>query len=477
MRKSKILVIGAGPAGLSCAYELAKTGKYDVEMFEAGDHIGGMSRSFRLWGQTVDLGPHRFFSKDPRVNAFFREVVQGEYTLVKRLTRIRYRNRFFKYPLTISNVLSNLSFFTLLKILFDYAKIRLNPIKHPATFEDWVTNQFGKKLFETFFKSYSEKLWGIPCSQIDADWASQRIKSLSLKEAVLSAVLKNRSKQHKTLVDQFIYPKQGTGQLYEKCAALIVKNGGKIHLNSPVAKVKINDECAVNGLTLQNGEEVYGDAVISTMPITHLIKGFESVPPSVLKAVSKLYYRNTILVYLEIEDRDLFSDNWLYIHSTDVMHGRITNFRNWCPSLYEEKTTTILCMEFWAFEYEELWKMADSEIATIAKSEIRKLNLISENTNINRSHVVKVPKCYPVYETGYRQHLSVLENYLDHFDHLTAIGRYGSFKYNNQDHSILMGILAASNIINNRSINLWEVNTDSEYQEDRESIAVQLIEK
>jgi protoporphyrinogen oxidase len=461
----KVLIIGAGPAGLSCGYELSKQG-IDVEIYEASENVGGMARSFDLWGQKVDLGPHRFFSKEKHVNQFFRELIKEEYTLVNRQTRIFYRNRFFDYPLKLFNVLKNLPFSTIVKILWDYLLVRIKPIKTPSTFEEWVINRFGEKLFETFFKSYSEKLWGIPCSKIDASWAAQRIKSLSLIDAIIFAIKGDKQNKHKTLVDQFAYPKNGTGQLYENCAKSIIKNGGKIHLNQPVKNVSINSSNTVIGIVLKDDTIVEGDIIVSSMPLTSLIKGFINIPSKVSKACDQLYFRNTILVYLEIDAINLFKDNWIYVHSPTVKHGRITNFRNWCPSLYQNKNTSILCLEFWAFESEEIWKMSDEELSQIAKEELRLLDLIPKTSKIIQSKVIRVPKCYPVYEIGYQNHLKVLEEYISEFKNIIPIGRYGAFKYNNQDHSILMGVLAAQNIITNDNINLWDINTDTEYQEE-----------
>jgi len=461
----KVLIIGAGPAGLSCAYELTKQG-VDVEVYEATDYIGGMARSFDLWGQRVDLGPHRFFSKEKHVNQFFRELIKSEYTLVNRQTRIFYRNRFFDYPLKLFNVLSNLPLSTIIKILWDYLLVRIKPIKNPSTFEEWVTNRFGKKLFETFFKSYSEKLWGIPCSKIDASWAAQRIKSLSLINAVIFAIRGDKTNKHKTLVDQFAYPNNGTGQLYTNCAERIIENGGKIHLNQPVKNVLVDSSQTINGIVLTDGTVVHGDLVVSSMPLTSLIKGFNNLPTKVVEACNQLYFRNTILVYLEVNATYLFKDNWIYVHSPSVKHGRITNFRNWCPSLYKDKTTSILCLEFWAFENDEIWAMNDTNITEIAKKELNSLDLIPKGTDIIQSKIIRVPKCYPVYEIGYQDHLKVLEDYISDFKNIIPIGRYGAFKYNNQDHSILMGILAAQNIATGSSINLWNINTDTEYQEE-----------
>lgn len=463
-KPKKVVVIGAGPAGLSAAYELAKAG-IEVHVYEASNHVGGMARSFDLWGQRVDVGPHRFFSKEPRINSFFTELVKDDYTLVNRLTRIYYRNRFFDYPLKLGNVLTNLNIFTIIRILWDYLMQRLFPIKNPSTFEEWVTNRFGKKLFEIFFKNYSEKLWGIPCSKIDADWAAQRIKTLSLWGAVKNAMFGDKENKHKTLVDQFAYPNEGTGLIYERATNYINENGGKVHLEKPVKRL-IMDGKDVKGVELTDGTAIEADHVISSMPVTLLVKGIESTPKDVLESVDALYFRNTILVYLEIDAKDLFADNWIYVHSPDVRHGRITNFRNWSPDLMRGKETTILCMEYWAFEKDEIWQWDNDKIAELGKEEIRKLDLVPDDAAILNQTVIRVPRCYPVYETGYQKHLKKVEGYLDTLKRFTAIGRYGAFKYNNQDHSILMGLLAAEKLVSGNNVNLWDINTDTEYQEE-----------
>ncbi|WP_027418236.1 FAD-dependent oxidoreductase [Crocinitomix catalasitica] len=466
--KEKTIVIGAGPAGISCAYELRKKG-VDVEVFEASKNIGGMARSFDLWGQRVDIGPHRFFSKQKEINHFFTELIQDDFTVVDRQTRIYYRNRFFDYPLKLGNVLSNLPLLVIFQILWFFGIEKIKPKKKAENFEEWITNRFGKKLFEIFFKHYTEKLWGIKCTEIDADWAAQRIKTLTLMGAVKSAIIGNRGNKHKTLVDQFAYPKNGSGTLYERAADYITNNGGKINLETPIKKIILNEKGnKVEGVVLLDGTIVEATSVVSTMPITTLIKGFENVPEKVMHAVNQLNFRNTILVYLEIDKIDLFEDNWIYIHSPEVKHGRITNFRNWCPSLNRDKKTTILCLEFWCFEEDEIWTAPEKNVVDMAKDEIYKINLVSNEVKILNTKVLKIPKCYPVYKTGYQDNMNPIIDYLNSIEGLYPIGRYGAFKYNNQDHSILMGLLAAEKIADQKPIDLWQINTDTEYQEDGE---------
>jgi len=463
-KQFKIIVIGGGPAGLTAAHKLTTKGN-QVLLFEAGIEVGGLSRSFDLWGQKVDCGPHRFFSSDKIVNDYFKEIIKDDYTVVNRLTRIFYQNKFFYYPLQIKNVLANLSFLTMSQILFTYILQRITPIKNPITFDEWVTNRFGKKLFTIFFKNYSEKLWGIPCSKIDADFAAQRIKKLSLWEALKGAIFGNKENKHKTLVDHFAYPNNGTGMLYDRIAEQFQMAGGELRLESPVKKVLQNPEGTVIGVELVNGQSFFADIVISTMPLTLMVKSLNNIPKEVIEACNKLYYRNTILVYLEIDSVDLFPDNWIYVHSPDVLHGRITNFRNWSAELYGDKKTTILCLEYWCFDEDTIWKQDEVEMGKLGEKELRSMKLIKSTDKVLNTHLLRIPKCYPVYEAGYTEPLGIIRNYLQTIDKLVVIGRYGSFKYNNQDHSILMGLLAARQIETNTDQDLWSINTDSEYQE------------
>lgn len=461
----KVIIIGAGPAGLTAAYELKKNG-IDVLILESSEFVGGMSRSLDMFGQRVDCGPHRFFSSDKIVNALFHEVLDGDFTMVNRLTRIYYRDRFFNYPLKIFNVLGNLGIHEIFAVLLSYLAQRLKRKTKLKSFEDWVVAKFGSKLFSIFFKTYSEKLWGISCQKLDADWAAQRIKKLSLIEAVMAAFFRDRGKKHKTLVDQFAYPINGTGTLYEKMAYKIEQMGGEFRFNTKISSVIWKGNFIV-GVSDTAGRCFYSEFIVSTMPLNHLIKGFgNAVPEAIIRASKKLYFRNTTLVFLEIDAAKLFPDNWIYIHSPKVQLGRVTNFRNWCPSLNKGLSTTILCCEYWSFDVDDFWSLPEDELERLAHKDLKTIKLLDENHKVLNGKVIKVPNCYPVYEIGYKESLDILIYYLKQFDNLIPIGRYGSFKYNNQDHSILMGILAAKQILTGQNQNLWDINTDTNYQED-----------
>jgi len=466
LMRPRVGIIGAGPAGLTAAYQLQALGA-QVTVFEASEGVGGLARSFDLWGHRVDLGPHRFFSSDERVNRIWREVLGPEdYRLVARQTRIYYRQRFFDYPLRIGNVLANLGVTDITRTIASYLKERWLPERRAGerdTFEAWVVHSFGRRLFEMFFRSYSEKLWGIGCDELDADFAAQRIKRLSLSESILAALHLGRTR-HKTLVDEFAYPKAGSGSLYERMARMIEMRGGEIHLSCPVARVE-SSGTAVTGLTLRDGSTRAFDQVVSTMPLTLLVQSLGSAEPSVSDCAARLKFRNTLLVYLRVEATDLFSDQWLYIHSGDVSVGRITNFRNWVPELYGELEFTVLALEFWCYDEDARWCESDDSLIELAERETRAIGLLG-SARVTAGHVVRIRRCYPVYARGYRATLAPVIQHLKRFENLWPIGRYGSFKYNNQDHSILMGLLVAENICSGAKHDLWSVNTDYDsYQE------------
>ena len=460
----RVGVIGAGPAGITAAYQLSTAGAH-VELFESGANVGGLSRSIALWGQKVDLGPHRFFSRDRRVNDVWLDVVGSDYRMVDRLTRIYYQNRFFHYPLKPGNALWNMGLASAARCMASYFQERIRP-SIPAdaddSFESWVVGRFGRRLFEMFFKSYSEKLWGIPCDQLDADFAAQRIKKFSLGEAIKVA-LGIGANHHKTLVEQFAYPIGGTGMVYERMAKRIEERGSAVHLNAAVRRI-IHHDNHVHALELVDGRIEPFDQVISTMPLTLLVRGLGDLPQEVQHGVEKLRFRNTILVYLNVDSANLFRDQWLYIHSPELGMGRVTNFRNWVPELHGDSRTSILALEYWCYDEDELWRESDQNLIDLAAREIRSTGLVG-SAHILAGHVHRIRRCYPVYSQGYKKHLAPVVEHLRRYQNLQAIGRYGAFKYNNQDHSILMGVLAAENILEGRRHDLWAINTDGEYQE------------
>jgi protoporphyrinogen oxidase len=441
-------------------------------MWRVRSEDGGLARSIDLWGQRVDLGPHRFFSTDSRVNRFWLDVAGRDYRMVERQTRIFYGGRFFQYPLKPLDALGKMGLPQALACLGSYGRERLWPSyahDDPRSFESWVVSRFGRRLFEMFFKSYSEKLWGIPCERLSADFAAQRIKNFSLGEAVKGALSAGSRRRHKTLVDRFAYPLDGTGAIYERMAELIAASGGQVQLGMPVRRVML-DGLRATGIELSDGCVERCDHVISTMPLTLLVRGLEQVPPEVQTAADALRFRNTILVYLNIDAERLFDDQWIYIHSPELSMGRVTNFRNWVPELYGTARTTILAGEFWCDASDPEWTETDAVLIDRATSELRATGLLGPAQVLN-GHVERIPRCYPVYEIDYQQHLNRIIEHLRCYTGLTAIGRYGAFKYNNQDHSILMGILAAENLLADANHDLWSVNTDYEAYQERSLIA------
>ncbi len=458
----RIAIIGAGPAGITAAYQLSKKIK-SIEVYEATESVGGLAKTIDLWNQRIDIGPHRFFSNDTRINELWLEVANGDYEMVNRLTRIYYKQKFYHYPIKALNALKNLGILEALFCVYYYFLELLKPTKDTSTFEGWVTNRFGKRLYEIFFKSYTEKLWGIKCTELDADFAAQRIKKFSLGEAIKSALFGNSGK-HKTLVDQFAYPHNGTGIIYERMANYVKSQGGQVHLKTPVKRVLSRDNKAY-ALELEDGSIQEYDHIISSMPMTLLVDRLPDTPKQILDFTRTLKFRNTIIIYLNVNAKDLFDDNWLYIQDNDLQMGRLTNFRNWVPQINNGEQSTICALEYWCYDNDPIWTQDNNELIELGKKELIKTGLI-KNASITDGMVYRISKCYPVYDNGYKSRLIPVEDYLKSIQNLHVIGRYGSFKYNNQDHSILMGMLAAENILENKNHNLWNINTDYDtYQE------------
>lgn len=467
-RSDPIYILGAGPAGLAAAYILTQKGR-SVVVVERDSQVGGLAKSINYKGFILDYGPHRFFTKIAPVLKLWNEVLQDEQVTVNRLTRIYYGGRYFSYPLKAFEALFTLGIVESCRIVASYISVRLVPNRNPKNFAEWVSAKFGKRLFEIFFEAYTEKLWGIPCTEISADWAAQRIKDLSLLKAVRNALLGNDGKV-KTLIDQFQYPRLASGQLYEKISDYLHDHQQPVLLNTEVTRVH-HDSFRVTQVTLKNRqtgveETVSCGGVISSIPITLLLQQITEPPPQqVLTLAKSLKFRNTILVYLMVEGNKLFPDNWLYIHEPSVGLGRVTNFANWSSDMLPNQYQTPLCCEYWCNFDEPTWRRPEAELLIQAEQELRKIGLL-HNEKVSGGFVIRLPRTYPIYAGNYQTALSEIQAYLEPFQNLQLVGRYGAFKYNNQDHSLLMGILAAENVLSPGKHDLWSVNSDSEYVEE-----------
>ncbi len=460
-------VLGGGPAGLAAAYTLCKQG-HSVVVVERDSTVGGLAKSFEYKGFILDYGPHRFFTKLRPVLQFWNEVLGDEQVTVNRLTRIYYGNRYFSYPLKAFEALLTLGFTESARIVASYLTAQLFPNRSPKNFAEWVSGRFGRRLFEIFFEGYTEKLWGIPCSEISADWAAQRIKGLSLLSAVRSALLGNNGKV-KSLVDQFQFPRLGSGQLYDRAADYLTSHGQTVLLDTEVLRVHHQNNQA-QALTLKDrltGEEriVECSGVISSIPLTHLVEQLTPAAPEPVKQMAKsLRFRNTVLVYVMVDSGRLFPDNWLYINDPSVQLGRVTNFANWSADMLPNREQTPLCCEYWC-QFEGLWKMDDDALVAMAERDLRKIGLLNDEA-VNGGFVIRLPRTYPIYAGNYKEALATIQNHLQGINNLQAVGRYGAFKYNNQDHSLLMGIMAAENVTTPGKHDLWTVNSDDDYQEE-----------
>lgn len=459
MNKKKVLIIGAGPAGLTSGYEISKSNNFKVTIIEISSHVGGMARSFKLFDRIVDVGPHRYFSIDERVNKIWHEVIEGDFKIVNRLTRIYYNNKFFDYPLKPLNALFNFGIINSFIALFSYVKYLFFPHKDDSSFSRWVTNRFGYKLYKIFFKSYTEKLWGISPDKLSSEFAKQRIKNFSLGQAILEFFYKRN--KHKTLVDQFNYPVKGNGYIYEKMSKKYLNNNGKIYFNKSLKSIKYNDN--KYDVVYNNGLNETFDYLVSSMPIDSFLKIFKNFNFNQLNF--NLKFRNTILVYSNIKKNNLFNDQWLYMNDEKIKSGRITNFNNWVPEIINKKKGTVLVNEYWSNKNEYLWGLSDESLIDICINDLLLCDFGLKRSDISECKVVKVPKCYPIYSDGYLKEINEIAKKLSKYDNLNLIGRSGSFKYNNQDHSILMGYLCAKNIVKGEKNSLWDINNDDVYQE------------
>jgi protoporphyrinogen oxidase len=475
MNSRPVIIIGGGPAGLTAGYELMKHDLPSI-VIEKADKVGGISRTETYKGYRFDIGGHRFFTKVGEVKAVWQEILGNDFIQTPRLSRIYYDGKFYDYPLALLKTLKNLGPVCSTQILMSYlkakAKKKLNPGFEPQTFEEWVTDCFGERLYRIFFKTYTEKVWGIPCNQIRADWAAQRIKNMSLKQAVLNALF--GSQNAKSLIKKFDYPRLGPGMMWERCQEILENYGSPVHLNTEVVSVKregtrvtkvIVKPIDSSGTTPEPTIELEGDHFINSMPITALVRRLDPPPPDyVLEAAKGLKYRDFLIVSLVINREHLFPDNWLYIHSPEFKVGRIQNFMNWSAEMVPDSSKTCLGMEYFCSQGDELWAMTDAQLIELASQEIIKLNLGVLPTEVEDGCVIRQYKAYPVYDGEYRQHLQVLQEYIETFDNLQTVGRNEMHRYNNQDHSMLSALLAAKNIAGEEH-DIWNINVERSYHE------------
>jgi protoporphyrinogen oxidase len=461
-----VVIAGAGPAGLTAAYLLAKDG-VRVTVLEADGVVGGIARTVEYRGYRFDIGGHRFFTKIAPVEALWRELLGDEFIKVPRLSRIHYEGRYFDYPLKATNALRGLGLLNTLLVLASYLRAHLWPSKPEDTFEQWVSNRFGRRLYRIFFKTYTEKVWGIPCSEIRAEWAAQRIQGLSLWKAMWSATsLQRRAEGIKSLIHEFDYPRLGPGQMWERARDRIIELGGQVRTGHRVTKLErcYGRVAAVRAHTSQGEVRIAADHFISTMPVGELVHACTpEAPRAVRRAGDGLSYRDLLVVALIVRQRDLFPDNWIYIHTPGVRVGRIQNVSNWSRAMVPDPSTSCVEMEYFCFEGDEMWTRSDEELVALARGELAQLGLADPCLVVDGT-VVRTPKAYPVYDSTYRSHLDVVRRWLDEIPNLHTIGRNGMHKYNNQDHSMLTAMLALDNM-RGALHDLWEVNTDYEYHE------------
>ncbi|MBI4904575.1 MAG: NAD(P)/FAD-dependent oxidoreductase [Acidobacteria bacterium] len=456
------LVIGAGPAGLTAALELSRTSSPCI-VLESDGVVGGISRTVEHNGYRFDIGGHRFYTKLSVIQDLWREVLGDDFLTRPRLSRIYYNNGFFDYPLKAGNVLGHLGFLEAAFCVASYCKARMFPRVPEDCLEDWVVNRFGHRLYTMFFKSYTEKVWGISCREIHSAWAAQRIRGLSLLSAARAAIFHSSRPAAKSLIHEFHYPRHGPGMLWNRVAAMVRGNGGEVRLNSPVTRV----HWTPGGVTgVEAGGRYYpAGHVLSTMPIRDLIRILHPAPPGYLsEAASLFHYRDFLTVALILRVRDAFPDNWIYVHDPSVKVGRIQNFKNWSPEMVPSDEFTCLGMEYFCFEADSLWSMSDEQLIRLAGEELGKLGLCAGAVVVDGA-VVRTPKAYPVYDATYRRGLEAVRRFLAQTPNLQCIGRNGMHHYNNQDHSMLTGLLAARNILG-ANYDLWKVNSDEEYLED-----------
>ena len=474
--KTTVAIIGAGPAGLTAAYLLAKN-DVDLVVLEADPvYVGGISRTATYKGFHFDIGGHRFFSKSKAVEDLWTEILPNDMLQRPRSSRIFYDGKFFAYPLKPFEALIKLGVMRSILCVLSWLKARLFPVRNPRNFEDWVSNQFGRRLFNTFFKSYTEKVWGMSCKEISADWAAQRIKGLSLGSAIKNALMPqryngDRTNVIKTLIGSFRYPRKGPGMMWEACADKVKGMGGTIEMGCKVTACAYDDANSVWNLRFQDGngnlQAIEAQHVISSAPMRELICGLTpQVSERARTAAQSLKYRDFLTVMLILKERHMFSDNWIYIHDPSVRVGRVQNFRSWSPEMVPDPEKACYGLEYFCFEHDGVWDSKDEDLIELAKRELFQIGLAKEGDVVDGT-VVRQKKAYPIYDDDYARHVATIRQELDaRYPNLHLVGRNGMHKYNNQDHAMMTAMLCVENILADAKLyDLWQVNQDAEYHE------------
>ncbi len=466
-----VCVIGAGPAGLSAAYVLSEGGKQTV-VLEMSTQVGGISRTIERDGFRFDIGGHRFFTKDDEIDAFFQKILGDEAIWVNRTSKIFYHNKYFDYPLKPANALFGMGVGTTAKCLVDYGAVKVrNVIRKPeiVSFQDWVSNEFGNQLFQLFFKDYTEKVWGIDCDQICAEWAAQRIKGLSLRVAVKDALFPQKNGKVATLIDKFMYPRLGIGRISERLRDGVEADGNEVRMRSRVMAINREDGL-VKSVEVESAEGAYTLAVqnlCSSMPLTELVLAMRpEAPAEVVAAARRLRYRDLITVNLMIDKPRVTEDTWIYIHDPSFTLGRIHEPRNWSAAMAPEGKSSIVA-EYFCFEGGEVWNMDDPDLIDLTVKDLGERLGFLKPEEVIGAFVVRTPKAYPMYELGYEEPLRKIRDYISSFSNLEIVGRYGTYKYNNMDHSMKTGILAARNILEGDTLDVFDVNAAQDYHEEK----------
>jgi len=458
-----VAVLGGGPAGLTAGYLLARKG-HPVIVFEAEDQVGGLAKTEVRDGFRFDLGGHRFFTKSKEVEDLWHEVMKEEFLLRPRMSRIYWNGKFLDYPLNGSNVVKKLGPLELMRSLLSYLWAVVKPKGREDNFEQWVSNRFGKRLYQHFFKTYTEKVWGVPTTELRAEWAAQRIKGLSFFSAAKAAFLGNKGNKVKSLITQFHYPRFGPGQMWETMADEIIAAGGEVRMNAPVEKLEVRDgriEAIEAG-----GERIEPSHVISSLPLRATVGlAGAAAHGEVQTAARGLRYRDFLTVALVIDGEDLFPDNWIYIHDPKVRVGRIQNYRSWSPWMVPDESKACVGLEYFCFQGDDLWEMDDDALVELGKEELARLGLVAPE-KVEQGFVTRVPLAYPMYDAEYADRVDVIRGWLEGLDNLQQVGRNGLHRYNNSDHSMLTAIRAVDNVLTGAGHDLWEVNAESVYHEE-----------